>query len=631
MTRPLLLLLLVLAGACDCDGKLAAGSPCDVAQQCADGLVCDPDDGTCAAVDDCDADAECGPGAICADGTCEANVAGGPCQGDGSCVQGESCIASVCTPPGGEGAPCATAEDCIGDRVCAPDTDTCAAELPCTAPADCGLGAHCEANVCVPGCAGLGCDQVQCAGGGTTSLSGVVNIPAGTLPLPGVLVFVPTEALEPITHGAECYRCDADLSGAPLVRTTTNVRGEFTLPDVPVGADIPLVLQVGKWRRQIVVPAVSECVDTPLDAGQTRLPRNRGEGDIPRIALTTGGADSLECLFRKLGLDDSEFTPEDGPGAVNFFTGREGASRYGAGLNGGVDFTPAREWWNDLANLTSYDLVVHSCEGDQDGQNKSVEARQALQDYTYLGGRVFLSHWHNIWIQGGPNDMRSVAAWDFRDDPPDPQTGLIDMTFEKGQALAQWMVEVGGSTTLGELEVREPQRTLASIDESRAQRWITIEPDGDELVQYFSFNTPVGVPDEQLCGRVVYSDIHVSSGDEEGEPFPDGCITEGLTAQEKALVFMMFDLASCLVPEEPTCTPVTCQDLGLTCGQASNGCGGTLDCGPCEDQPCNDVCENDCGSLACLMPPGECGPCDGNEDCCPGLLCLSGSCVPIGG
>ncbi|MBI1947935.1 MAG: carboxypeptidase regulatory-like domain-containing protein [Deltaproteobacteria bacterium] len=631
MKRIALLFGFAAFAACNCDGKLAAGSPCDDAQQCVDGLVCNPEDGTCAEVDECAADADCGQGGICADGSCEANVAGGPCQADASCISGESCIAGVCTPPGGEGTPCATADDCIGGRVCAPDTDICTADLPCTAPADCGLAAHCDANLCVPGCAGLGCDQVVCQGDATTSLSGVVTIPAGTMPLPGVLVYVPTEALDVIAHGPECYRCDADLSGAPLVRAITNVNGEFTLEDVPVGADIPLVMQVGKWRRQIVVPAVAECIDTPLDAGVTRLPKNRSEGDIPQIALTTGGADSLECLFRKLGLDDSEFTLPDGAGAVNFYTGREGSSRYGDSLNGGVDFPVARDWWNDLANLSAYDLVVHSCEGDQDGGNKSAEARQALQDYAYQGGRIFLSHWHNIWIQGGPADMRSVATWDFRDDPPDPQTGYIDMSFEKGQALADWMMVVGGSTTLGELEVHEPQRTNATVDASRAQRWITIEPDGEELVQYFSFNTPVGAPDDQLCGRVVYSDIHVSSGDAEGEPFPDGCTTTDLSAQEKALVFMMFDLASCLVPEEPTCEPTTCEALGQTCGRFANGCGGTIDCGTCQDQPCDDVCNNDCGTLACLLPPGECGPCDGNEDCCPGLLCLSGECVPIGG
>jgi hypothetical protein len=403
-------------------------------------------------------------------------------------------------------------------------------------------------------CVNLACQQVECPGGGTTSISGVVNIPAGDLPLPNVFVYVPNAPVEPIVQGVSCDRCGEELSGSPLVQTRTDIKGEFVLTNMPVGEDIPVVVQVGKWRRFLTIPAVDACVDHPLDATVTRLPANRQEGDIPKIALTTGRADALECLLRKIGLDDSEFTPETADGRVNFYVAYQGTDAYDSSLNGGADFTSAWDWWDDLGNLSEYDIVIHSCEGRQDAGNKSMAAREALRDFTNIGGRVFASHWHNIWLEGGPDDFQAVATWDHpNNNPPNPTTGYIDRSFEKGNVLAEWMYlpEVGGSEELGELEISQGRRTLGDVDSSLATRWIWIEPGDTERQQYFSFNTPVGDPPEQQCGRVVFSDIHVSSGDRSRSdvPFPTGCTTVGLTPQEKALVFMIFDISGCIEPD----------------------------------------------------------------------------------
>ncbi|GAF95062.1 unnamed protein product, partial [marine sediment metagenome] len=40
-------------------------------------------------------------------------------------------------------------------------------------------------------CVGLQCKQVACPGGGTTSVSGVVYDPTGTVPLYNAIVYVP--------------------------------------------------------------------------------------------------------------------------------------------------------------------------------------------------------------------------------------------------------------------------------------------------------------------------------------------------------------------------------------------------------------------------------------------------------
>jgi hypothetical protein len=82
--------------------------------------------------------------------------------------------------------------------------------------------------------------------------------------------------------------------------------------------------------------------------------------------------------------------------------------------------------------------------------------------------------------------------------------------------------------------------------------------------QYLSFDTPVGGIKStdggaaSYCGRVVFSDLHVSGGGgggfgglDQGETTgtcPTGCTDSKLQPDEDALEFMLFDLSSCVTP-----------------------------------------------------------------------------------
>jgi hypothetical protein len=391
-------------------------------------------------------------------------------------------------------------------------------------------------------CMGLECQIVQCGGGVKTTVSGKVYEPAGNVPLYNVTVYVPNAPLSPIADGASCDQCGV-LSGDPIVTALTDATGSFVLQDVPVGQNIPLVIQVGKWRREVTLPSVTQCVDNPTTDGSLRLPRNQGEGHIPKIALTTGGADPLECWLRKIGIDDAEFTNPDGPGRVNLFTGSGGTDRY----QGGASFLDAQTLWGTTTELVKYDVVLLACEGGQNPGTKPGTALQAMRDYTHAGGRVFASHWHNYWLEAGPDQWPNVAVFNHQPDLVDPFTARIDSSFPKGQALQDWLVNVGASTVPGELVINAGQHTVDAVT-MLSTRWIY--GDNPTSVQYLTFNTPIGVPVEQQCGRVVFSDIHVSSGDQVDQDFPGGCQTQGLSPQEKALLFMLFDLSNCLIPDD---------------------------------------------------------------------------------
>lgn len=395
-------------------------------------------------------------------------------------------------------------------------------------------------------CVGLKCQQVACSGSTTTTVSGVVYDPAARVPLYNVIVYVPNAPLDPIPKPLSCDKCGAIASGSPIVTALTDAKGAFTLKNVPVGKNIPLVMQVGKWRRKVTIPEVKGCVDNALtDKDLTRLPKSRKEGDIPQFAVTTGGADELECFLREIGIDDSEFVAGGGSGAVHLFQGNGGSTVPG--------IPQASVFWSKFDNLKYYDIVILSCEGSEYPATKPASATAAMQEYVNNGGRVFASHYHYYWFKHGPPDFQSVATW----------TGggtaspyLIDMSFPKGKAFGEWLVNVGASTKLGEIALDAVKNDVGAVNATTTQKWI-YKTSGGDSVKYLSFAAPVGKPVESQCGRAVFSDIHISNTTG-GGAFPSTCASGGFSAQEKALEFLLFDLSSCLQPDgdPPKAPPV---------------------------------------------------------------------------
>ncbi len=180
------------------------------------------------------------------------------------------------------------------------------------------------------GCVGLQCQVSVCADGGIggTKLTGTVYDPASLNPLYNVLVAIPNGVVPVPPTGVPrpAGACGGVTLPPVITYTNTAYNGTFTLTGVPAGNNIPVLIQSGQWQRIINVN-VTACTTQNISANcgsgntacQTRLPRTKAEGHIPKIAIATGSCDAMECLLYRIGLDSTEFTDENGTGRVNLF------------------------------------------------------------------------------------------------------------------------------------------------------------------------------------------------------------------------------------------------------------------------------------------------------------------------
>ena len=395
----------------------------------------------------------------------------------------------------------------------------------------------------------------NCPEGSETRITGKVYDPAGKNPLYNIQVFVPSGDLPEIKTGLPAPKPDGFCPGQtcdsqvlnPLAAALTNTKGEFVLkgPRLFPGKDVPLVMQIGKWRRKIVIPEVKGCQENKLDAKDTRLPKNGSEGDMPHIALTTG-CDALECLLYGIGIDPAEFE------AGNSNTGKHVHMFYGSGGStpktvNGRNLPPAQDLWDNVARMTAFDVTMLACECDEyapggTGTPNKPVGLPTMRNYANSGGKVFGTHYHYSWMKY--NTAWSTGILDFGGSGTSASSLPINTSFPKGQALADWLVEVGASSVPGQLTLdtgltRESHR--GAVPGSPAQEWIG----KGTTARYVSFNTPVGLPIADQCGRFVFSDIHSTST--AATNFPSSC--SALNKAQLPLEFMFFDLNSCVQDE----------------------------------------------------------------------------------
>ena len=326
-------------------------------------------------------------------------------------------------------------------------------------------------------CTGLCGQQVNCSGiGVTTTVSGTVYAPNGTDPLYNALVYVPNGGAAPtygvtaFTSGVHCGQCGSEVSGSPLVQHHDRADGTFTLQNVPVGTNIPLVIQVGRWRRKISIPTVTACANTalgPRTPGCRRSSQGRRSppGVVPRGRQRHGGQHPAHGVRHGFGRRPGVRAAQDrhrpepvqqpgsagGTGRVRLYGGRRGpapgrSSRRRRRRRTSSGRHPGR--------INQYDMVFFPCQGNE--SQKTAAQQQVVVNYTTAGGRIFATHYSYVWfIAPNPNTwvnpFLATANWAPNGGSPADQVGYINTSFTRGHALAQWLQTIGASTTYAQM------------------------------------------------------------------------------------------------------------------------------------------------------------------------------------
>lgn len=383
--------------------------------------------------------------------------------------------------------------------------------------------------------------------GCTTSIHGTVWDPAKAHPVYNAIVYVPTDSLSTIPQGPSCDLCGSPPSGKPAAVTLSKPDGTFELKGVPAGANVPIVVQVGKWRREnALIPTVTACADTAVDGELTRLPKNKSEGYVPHIAISTG-LDAVECALQSMGVDTAEFTDSTQDGRIHIY---QGSTSYGATAPG-TSTQPATSLWDSQSTLGQYDLVIDACQGAPP-TDKSQAAIDDINTFAGQGGRVMLEHYEDyvIWPTTGTSAWSSTGVEDTQALTTVAATNVaIDLGFPKGSAFAQWAMKVGASTQLGLIATLTNSRDDVFSVNAPSKGWMSgplsgaTSPDGGPASDVYEYSFYAG---SAACGKVAYSDFHVSAGTLAAAAFPSECSGAMMDPVESELwEFFLLDTLSC--------------------------------------------------------------------------------------
>jgi hypothetical protein len=196
--------------------------------------------------------------------------------------------------------------------------------------------------------------------------------------------------------------------------------------------------------------------------------------------------------------------------------------------------------------LSQYDMVIDACQG-QAPTDKPQTSLDNIAAFAAAGGRVYASHYESflLWPTGETSPWSGMATQNVNGTSVTSigTNVAIDTTFPKGGALAHWAVTAGASTTPG---------TVATLNNARADVLSVTKPTTGWMTGLVDATTTNDVYQTSFytgsasCGKVAYSDFHVSAGTIGTSAFPAECPTAMPDPVGTALFeFFLFDTMSC--------------------------------------------------------------------------------------
>jgi hypothetical protein len=422
-------------------------------------------------------------------------------------------------------------------------------------------------------CEGLECKVASCPPGGETIVRGRVTAPNGVDPIRDAIVYVPVSgAPSEFPQGVACEVCNNPVGGRTVTQAYTDIDGNFELRRVPVTASTPIVIQKGRWRRTATL-SVNKCQSHDLGVEQARLPRNQGEGGMPRMAVAVGDYDAIECVLRHVGIDRGEFTSPAQAGTVHLYDNEypEGIGRPGPGAPGGVNVSTLLR---DLNKMLQYHLIFLNCAETTYSADLLREAgvKKNLVDYVSRGGRLYTTDWSYDYIQQPApfspficfNDDKpctdtaphgfAAATAPGRGGGPEPFTAVVNQSTPSGKALATWLSRLDLTPKIldGKFQVVDLlpdwvliRQTAADMGRFPSTTWLTGTVKNQNRPMTVTFDYPV--PPAQSCGKVLYSSYHTREHTDR-LAFPRYCPAGKMIPQEYVLEFLIFEISSCVGP-----------------------------------------------------------------------------------